>query len=120
MRNKTTRLVATTLGLLAAAGALTFFTVTDAFGAGDATAGREKAAVCRTCHGLDGIARLPNAATIAGETEIYLTKQLKAFRDGERKDPQMSIIAEKLSDDDIADLAAWYSSIKITVEMPAE
>jgi cytochrome c553 len=86
--------------------------------AADAAAGRDKAKVCRTCHGLDGVARLPNAATIAGETEIYLVKQLKAFRDGERKDPQMSIIAEKLGDEDIADLAAWYSSIKITVEMP--
>ena len=86
--------------------------------AADAAAGRQKAAICRTCHGLDGVARLPNAATIAGETEIYLAKQLKAFRDGERKDPQMSIIAEGLSDEDIADLAAWYSSIKITVEVP--
>jgi cytochrome c553 len=86
--------------------------------AADAAAGRDKAKVCRACHGLDGVARLPNAATIAGENELYLVKQLEAFRDGERQDPQMSIIAEKLSDEDIADLAAWYSSIKITVEMP--
>lgn len=118
MRHKTTRLAATTLGLLAAAGALTFVTVTDAIGAGNATAGREKAKVCRTCHGVDGVAKIPNAATIAGENEIYLVKQLKAFRAGERKDPQMSIIAEKLSDEDIADLAAWFSSFKITVEVP--
>jgi cytochrome c553 len=86
--------------------------------AGEASAGREKAAQCRPCHGLDGVARLPNAATIAGESEIYLMKQLKAFRAGERQDPQMSIIAEGLSDEDIADLSAWYSSIKITVEVP--
>lgn len=88
--------------------------------AADATAGRDKAKICRTCHGLDGVARLPNAATIAGESELYLVKQLKAFRAGERKDPQMSIIAQKLSDEDIADLAAWYSSIKIAVEVPGE
>lgn len=120
MRNKTTRLAASTIGLFAAAGALTCVTLTDAIGAGSAAAGREKAKVCRTCHGVDGVAKIPNAATIAGETEIYLTKQLKAFRDGERKDPQMSIIAAKLSDEDIADLAAWFSSFKITVEVPDE
>jgi cytochrome c553 len=86
--------------------------------AGDAAAGREKAKICRACHGLDGVARLPNAATIAGENEIYLMKQLKAFRDGERKDPQMEVIAKDLTDQEIADLAAWYSSIKISVEVP--
>ena len=86
--------------------------------AGDAMAGRDKAKMCRACHGLDGVARLPNAATIAGETEIYLVKQLKAFRDGDRQDPQMEVIAKDLTDEDIANLAAWYSSIKITVEMP--
>ncbi len=86
--------------------------------AGDAAAGREKAKICRACHGLDGVARLPNAATIAGENELYLVKQLKAFRDGERKDPQMEVIAKDLTDQEIADLAAWYGSIKVTVEMP--
>ena len=55
---------------------------------------------------------------LAGESEIYLTKQLKAFRDGERNDPQMSIMAKPLSDEDIANLAAWYSSIKISVTLP--
>ena len=88
--------------------------------AGDASAGRDKAKLCVACHGIDGVARLPIAATIAGESDIYLVKQLKAFRAGERQDPQMSIIAEQLSDEDIADLAAWYSSIKISVEVPAE
>lgn len=89
-----------------------------AHAAGDAAAGRDKAKICRACHGLDGVARLPNAATIAGENEIYLVRQLKAFRDGERKDPQMEVIAKDLTDQEIADLAAWYASIKITVEVP--
>ena len=120
MSNRTVRLAGAALGLLASAGALGVVAVNDAIGAGNAAAGRDKAKACRTCHGVDGIAKIPNAATIAGETEIYLTKQLKAFRAGERKDPQMSIIAEKLSDQDIADLAAWFSSLKITVEVPAE
>lgn len=120
MSNRTARLAVMALGLLASAGALSVVTISDAIGAGNAAAGREKAKICRTCHGVDGIARTPTAATIAGESEIYLTKQLKAFRAGERKDPQMSIIAEKLSDQDIADLAAWFSSFKITVEVPEE
>ena len=55
---------------------------------------------------------------IAGESDIYLIKQLKAFRSGERQDPQMSVMAKPLSDEDIANLAAWYSSIKITVTLP--
>jgi cytochrome c553 len=70
------------------------------------------------CHGLDGIARQPDAPNLAGESPIYVARQLEAFRSGERQHPQMSIIAQGLSDEDIADLAAWYSSIKITVEMP--
>jgi cytochrome c553 len=86
--------------------------------AADAAAGRAKAKTCQTCHGIDGIAKQPNVPHLAGESEIYLTKQLKAFRDGERKDLQMSIMAKPLSDEDIANLAAWYSSIKITVTLP--
>jgi cytochrome c553 len=86
--------------------------------AADAAAGRTKAAKCAVCHGLDGIAKNPNAPNLAGESTIYIRKQLGAFRSGERKDPQMSIMAKNLSDEDIADLAAWYSSLKVTVEMP--
>ena len=86
--------------------------------AADAAAGRAKAKTCQTCHGIDGIAKQPNVPHLAGESEIYLTKQLKAFRDGERKDPQMSIMAKPLTDEDIANLAAWYSSIQITATLP--
>jgi cytochrome c553 len=112
------RLLACGAGGLAAAAAVMIVLAGGAEGAGQASAGRAKAAQCQPCHGLDGVARQPNAATIAGESEIYLAKQLKAFRAGERQDPQMSLIAGGLSDQDIADLAAWYSSIKITVEVP--
>ena len=84
---------------------------------GDPSAGREKAKVCRTCHGMDGIGRLPHVPNI-GETDFYLTKQLKAFRKGDRRDEQMGIIARNLSDQDIADLAAYYASITFTVTVP--
>lgn len=86
--------------------------------AGDAAAGKEKSKVCRTCHGIDGIAKMPIAPHIAGESEIYLSTQLKAFRSGKRQHEIMSVIAADLSDADIADLSAWYASIKITAEMP--
>ena len=86
--------------------------------AADPAAGRSKAKVCQTCHGIDGVAKMPNVPNIGGESDIYLIKQLKAFRSGERQDPQMSIIAKPLSDEDIGNLAAWYSSIEFTVKVP--
>ncbi len=86
--------------------------------AADPAAGRAKAAMCQTCHGIDGIAKIPDAPNIAGENSIYLQTQIKAFRSGKRVHEMMSVIAKQLSDDDIANLAAWYASIKITVEVP--
>ena len=86
--------------------------------AGDAGAGKQKAAMCAVCHGLNGLAKNPEAPNLAGDNVNYLIKQLKAFKSGERKNDQMSIIAESLSDDDIANLASWYSSLKVTVEVP--
>jgi cytochrome c553 len=86
--------------------------------AADAAAGRTKAKSCQTCHGIDGIGKMPTVPNIGGESEIYLMKQLKAFRAGERQDPQMSIIAKPLTDEEIADLAAWYASIKVSVTVP--
>jgi cytochrome c553 len=86
--------------------------------AADSVAGKQKASMCAVCHGIDGIAKQPDAANLAGESIIYLTRQLEAFRGGERKHEQMSIIAQGLSDEDMADLSAWYSSLKVTVTMP--
>jgi cytochrome c553 len=103
---------------LLAAAALASASLPSAAGAADAGAGKQKAQMCAVCHGIDGIARAPDAPHIAGESPIYLTRQLEAFRSGERKHEQMTIIAQSLSDEDIANLAAWYSSIEITAEMP--
>lgn len=86
--------------------------------AGDAAAGKDKTKACRTCHGVDGVAKIPIAPHIFGESEVYLATQLKAFRSGKREHEIMTVIAEDLSDEDIADLSAWYSSIKFTVEAP--
>ena len=86
--------------------------------ASDGAAGKTKAQQCAVCHGIDGLAKRPDAPHLAGESELYLRKQLKAFRSGARQHEIMTIIAEALSDEDIGDLAAWYASIKVSVELP--
>jgi len=67
------------------------------------------------CHGLDGIAKIAEAPNLAGQNERYLIEQLGAFKAGVRHNEMMSIVIESLSDADIADLAAYYSAIEITV-----
>jgi cytochrome c553 len=89
-----------------------------AVAAGDAQAGKQKAKMCVNCHGIDGAAKLPHVPNIGGESALYLEKQLKAFRAGDRRDPNMDIIIRDLTDEDIANLVAWYSSIQFTVSMP--
>ena len=81
--------------------------------------GHQKAKqVCAVCHGVEGIGKNPDVPNLAGESPNYIEKQLKAFRSGERKHEQMSIIAQSLQDQEIRDLAKWYSSIKVKVELP--
>ena len=79
--------------------------------AGDAAAGKAKAAVCGACHGANGISPNPIWPNLAGQKSLYLIKQMKAFRDGVRNDPSMSPMVKPLSDADIANLAAYYSSL---------
>jgi cytochrome c553 len=83
--------------------------------AGDAVAGKARAQACSTCHGAQGLAVAPDAPHLAGQPEIYLAAQLRAFRSGERRHEVMNLIAKPLTDDDIANLAAWFSSFRIDV-----
>lgn len=85
--------------------------------AGDRETGRQLAGQCRTCHGLDGYAQIPIAPHIGGEPEGYLRAQLAAFRDGRREHEMMSIVARSLTDQQIADLAAWYAGHRVTAEL---
>ena len=87
---------------------------------GDREAGRKLSGQCRTCHGADGYAQIPIAPHIGGEPVSYLTAQLKAFRDGTREHEMMTIVARNLSDQQIADLAAWYGGHSVRVEMTAD
>jgi cytochrome c553 len=86
--------------------------------AADRAAGRQKALQCQACHGLDGLSKLPEAPNLAGQPERYLVKSLKEYRDGQRRDEMMRILAEPLSDGDIEDLAAYYGAIEVEVKMP--
>ena len=90
--------------------------------AGDAKAGRAKAeSVCGVCHGVDGLAKIPEAPNLAGQSETYLTEQITAFKSGERKNEMMSVVVQDLSETDIENLAAYYSGIEISVgKTPAQ
>ena len=78
--------------------------------AGDVEAGRQKSALCAACHGPDGNATAPGVPSIAGQPNFFTHWQLIKYRDGRRKDPQMSAPAQNLSDTDMADLAAFYEA----------
>jgi cytochrome c553 len=86
--------------------------------AADVAAGRAKAAQCAACHGMNGMATLPEAPNLAGQNEIYLAKALHDFKSGDRKNEMMSLMAAALSETDIENLAAYYQSIQITVKEP--
>ena len=83
---------------------------------GEVAGGRIKANACAVCHGPMGLATLPDAPNLAGQPAMYLGAQLKAYRSGARQHEVMSLMAKPLSDTDIDDLAAWYSSLKVRVE----
>jgi len=82
----------------------------------DAKAGARKALACQACHGLDGIARLPDAPNLAGQPAVYLERALRTYRSGERRNEVMSIAAQSLTDDDVRDLAAYFAAIQIEVK----
>lgn len=79
--------------------------------AADAAAGKAKSAMCAACHGTNGISQIPMYPNLAGQKEMYLAAQMKAFRDGQRKNMMMAPMVANLSDDDIANLAAYYAKL---------
>ncbi|MCI0548302.1 MAG: cytochrome c4 [Candidatus Rokubacteria bacterium] len=78
--------------------------------AADLAAGQRKAEPCAACHGPDGNANIPGTPSLAGQPTLFTHWQLIKYRDGRRKDPQMSPFAANLSDADMADLAAYYAA----------
>ena len=86
----------------------------------DIDAGKQVAGMCRTCHGLDGYAKIPLAPHIGGNEAAYLEDQLRRFRSGERVNEMMSVVAASLSDQQIADVAAWYAAHTAVATVPAD
>ena len=86
--------------------------------ADDLAVGRAKAQVCAVCHGPLGVSTQPDTPHLAAQPAIYLSAQMKAYRNGNRKHEVMSLMAKPLSDDDIAALATWFSSIRVEAQPP--
>ena len=80
--------------------------------AADIAAGKAKSATCAACHGANGKSVIPRYPHLAGQQEQYLLKQLKDFKSKKRNDPVMSAMAIPLSDTDMANIAAYYASLK--------
>lgn len=95
-----------TLALLLSAALM----VTAAGADGDAQAGKGKAAVCGACHGADGNSVGAQFPKLAGQNASYIATQLANFKSGKRQNPIMSGQAAALSEQDMQDLAAWFSS----------
>ncbi|MDH5710920.1 MAG: cytochrome c [Gammaproteobacteria bacterium] len=80
--------------------------------AADLEAGKATAAICAGCHGADGHAANPEWPNLAGQNVKYIENQLKSFQNGNRKNELMSPMAQSLSADDIANVAAYFNSLK--------
>jgi cytochrome c553 len=110
MRLRRLTSLAGVLGLLAAV------SVPASAEGGDPVAGRDKTAMCAGCHGVAGFRnaypQVYSVPKIGGQNEAYIVNALKAYRAGDRNHATMMAIASRLSDQDIADLAAFYSGEK--------
>lgn len=80
--------------------------------AGDAAAGKAAALTCVACHGEKGISANNLYPNLAGQKDAYTVKQLKAFKDGSRKDPTMNAMSKPLTDKQMEDIAAYFASLK--------
>ena len=92
------------------------------FASGDAEAGKAKSVTCAACHGSNGISLIAINPNIAGQVPGYIAAQLKAFKSGERANAIMAGQSINLSDQDMADLDAYYSAqpAKVTSSLTDE
>ena len=80
--------------------------------AGDAAAGKAKAGSCGGCHGANGEGKGPAGPAIAGMDEAKFVAAMKDYKSGKRANPVMKNFATPLTDADVANLAAYYASLK--------
>ena len=89
--------------------------------AGNAEAGKNKAAACAGCHGMDGNSLVPTFPKLAGQGEKYIAKQLADFKaNTDRKNDLMLGMAAGLSEEDMADIGAFYATQKLAGPAPAD
>ena len=100
--HKITRALLTAVALVVATGA----------SAADIEKGKAKSSTCVGCHGINGISAIPTFPNLAGQKAPYTAAQLKAFKDGTRKNATMMSMVLQLTDEDMADIAAYYESLK--------
>jgi len=99
--------------------ALVFVSIAGVASARDPAAGKLRAQqACATCHGLYGKAQTPMTPNLAGQVPEYMAYQIRNYKTGKRAHEVMSVIAKSLSEEDIDNVVAWYTSIKVTVEEP--
>ncbi len=94
--------------------ALLICSTTGVYAAGDAAAGKGKAAACIACHGANGVAIAPTYPNLAGQKAAYIVAQIQAFKSGERKGAASAIMAPMavgLSDQDMMDIAEYFSAM---------
>ena len=89
-----------------------FFMTGTTHAEGNAEAGKAKSTICAGCHGMDGHSSNDLWPNLASQKKGYLVAQIKAFRDGDRTNVIMAPMVTSLSDQDVEDLAAYYSKLK--------
>lgn len=90
---------------------LSVFATSICSAAGDIKAGKVRAEACVGCHGVRGITNLPNFPNLAGQKELYLVTAINNYRTGARNDPTMNAMVAPLTDEDAANIAAYFSSL---------
>lgn len=110
-----TRLIAVVIGCLS-------FTMAGmAQAAGDAEAGKGKAAACGGCHGMDGNSMVPTFPKLAGQNEKYIVKQLQAFKANKGRQNEIMLgMAAGLSDQDMSDIGAYFQRQTVSSAAPAD
>ncbi len=86
----------------------------------EGTSAEDAPQACVSCHGADGISQILDAPNLAGEANIYIDTQLKAFKRGKRQHEIMSEVAADLSDAEIREFADWYAAVTLEIVPPAE
>jgi len=89
------------------------------YASGTPSAGQETSSSCRGCHGPDGNSFSPDWPNLASQNPVYLSKQIRDFQSGDRKDPTMSSMVVGLARGDINDIAAYFSTQAIKADAPA-